>query len=59
MKFNFIIGLVLALNLTGCGINNIPSYDEQVIASWSQVLNQYKRRADLVPNLVENSKSLR
>lgn len=38
--------------LTGCGINNIPTYDENVKASWSQVLNQYKRRADLVPNLV-------
>lgn len=39
--------------LGGCGINNIPTYDEQVNASWSEVLNQYKRRADLVPNLVE------
>jgi LemA protein len=39
--------------LTGCGINNIPTYDEEVNAAWSQVLNQYKRRADLVPNLVE------
>ena len=38
--------------LTGCGINNIPTYDESVKAAWSQVLNQYKRRADLVPNLV-------
>jgi LemA protein len=41
------------LLLAGCGINNIPTYDEQVNAAWSQVLNQYKRRADLVPNLVE------
>lgn len=57
MTFKFIIGLILVINLTGCGINNIPSYDEQVIASWSQVLNQYKRRADLVPNLVETVKS--
>jgi LemA protein len=44
------------LLLTGCGINNIPSYDEQVKASWGQVENQYQRRADLVPNLVETVK---
>jgi LemA protein len=45
--------LSMALTLSACGINNIPTYDEQVNAAWSQVLNQYKRRADLVPNLVE------
>ncbi|MFC3607557.1 LemA family protein [Stutzerimonas tarimensis] len=42
--------------LSGCGINNIPRYDEQVKAAWSQVENQYQRRADLVPNLVETVK---
>ena len=42
----------LAVSLAGCGINNIPTYDEQVNAAWSQVQNQYQRRADLVPNLV-------
>ncbi|WP_328188078.1 LemA family protein [Marinobacter sp. OP 3.4] len=42
--------------LTGCGINNIPTYDEQVKSAWSQVENQYQRRADLVPNLVETVK---
>ncbi|HSP57398.1 MAG TPA: LemA family protein [Halomonas sp.] len=42
--------------LTGCGVNNIPTYDEQVKAAWSQVENQYQRRADLVPNLVETVK---
>ena len=42
----------LAVSLAGCGINNIPPYDEQVKAAWSQVQNQYQRRADLVPNLV-------
>ncbi|WP_297792370.1 LemA family protein [uncultured Marinobacter sp.] len=47
---------LLALMLTGCGINNIPTYDEQVKAAWSQVQNQYQRRADLVPNLVETVK---
>ncbi|MEO3433012.1 LemA family protein [Inquilinus sp. CAU 1745] len=38
--------------LTGCGVNAIPTLEEQVNAAWSQVLNQYQRRADLVPNLV-------
>ena len=44
------------LTLSGCGINNIPTYDEAVKANWSQVLNQYQRRADLVPNLVNTVK---
>lgn len=48
--------LVFALLLSGCGINNVPTYDEEVKAAWSQVQNQYKRRADLVPNLVETVK---
>lgn len=48
--------ILFALLLTGCGINNIPTYDEQVKADWSQVLNQYQRRAELVPNLVETVK---
>jgi LemA protein len=42
--------------LSGCGVNNIPTYDEQVKAAWGQVQNQYQRRADLVPNLVETVK---
>ncbi|MDI4638851.1 MULTISPECIES: LemA family protein [Halomonadaceae] len=42
--------------LTGCGVNNLPTYDEQVKAAWSQVENQYQRRADLIPNLVETVK---
>ena len=48
--------LVMAALLSGCGINNIPTYDEQVKAAWSQVENQYQRRADLIPNLVETVK---
>jgi LemA protein len=52
--------LLLALGalatLAGCGINNIPTYDESVKAGWAQVENQYQRRADLVPNLVETVK---
>lgn len=47
---------LVSLLLTGCGINNIPTYDEQVKSAWSQVENQYQRRADLVPNLVETVK---
>lgn len=39
--------------LSGCGINTIPTLDERVKAEWSQVQNQYQRRSDLVPNLVE------
>jgi len=49
---------VLALTppLAGCGINNIPTYEQSAKAAWSEVLNQYKRRADLIPNLVESVK---
>ncbi len=43
---------VLALVLSGCGYNEIQRLDEQVKAAWSQTLNQYERRADLVPKLV-------
>lgn len=46
----------LALALTGCGYNKFQSLDEEAKASWSEVLNQYQRRADLVPNLVETVK---
>jgi LemA protein len=48
--------LSVTLWLTGCGINNVPTFDEHVKASWSEVLNQYQRRADLVPNLVNTVK---
>lgn len=54
--FRLVAMSLLALLLTGCGINNIPTYDEQVKSAWSQVENQYQRRADLVPNLVETVK---
>ena len=47
---------VLALSLAGCGYNRFQSQDEQVKAAWSEVLNQYQRRADLVPNLVNTVK---
>jgi LemA protein len=54
--FRLLVIVLLLSVLTGCGINNIPTYDEAVKAAWSQVLNQYKRRADLVPNLVNTVK---
>jgi len=48
--------LVAALALSGCGYNDFQRLDEQVKAGWSEVLNQYQRRADLIPNLVETVK---
>ncbi len=47
---------LLSLLLTSCGYNNIPTYEEQAKAKWSEVLNQYQRRTDLIPNLVETVK---
>lgn len=44
--------LLLSMSLSGCGYNTLQSTDEQIKAGWSEVLNQYQRRADLVPNLV-------
>lgn len=44
--------LLATLTLSGCGYNTIQTTDEGVTASWSEVINQYQRRADLVPNLV-------
>jgi LemA protein len=52
----FLAVAALLASLAGCGINTIPTYDEQAKAAWSQVLNQYQRRADLIPNLVETVK---
>lgn len=53
-----IYGLLLALfaSLSGCGYNTLQSNDEQIKASWSEVVNQYQRRADLIPNLVNTVK---
>jgi LemA protein len=48
--------LVAAVGLTGCGYNDFQRLDEQVKASWSEVLNQYQRRADLIPNIVNTVK---
>ena len=51
--FNLCLLAVFAFGLSACGVNNVPRLDEASKAAWSQVLNQYQRRADLVPNLVE------
>jgi len=48
--------LAVALGLAACDVNAVPRQDEAVKAAWSQVLNQYQRRADLIPNLVETVK---
>lgn len=45
--------IVGSANLTGCGYNAMQAQDEQINASWSEVVNQYQRRADLIPNLVK------
>ncbi|HMV13393.1 MAG TPA: LemA family protein [Nitrosomonas sp.] len=53
--FGYLVA-VLSLVLTGCGYNTLQSTDEQIKASWSEVVNQYQRRADLIPNLVNTVK---
>lgn len=52
--FRWLLVTFAALLLSGCGYNEIQQLDEQVKASWSQTLNQYERRADLVPKLVSS-----
>jgi LemA protein len=47
-----LVSLITALALSGCGYNAMQAQDEQIKAAWAEVLNQYQRRADLVPNLV-------
>jgi LemA protein len=47
-----VLSLLVLVSLGGCGYNDLQSKDEQIKAGWSEVLNQYQRRADLVPNLV-------
>lgn len=51
-----LVAVLMVLTLSGCGYNTFQSLDEQVKADWSEVLNQYQRRADLVPNLVNTVK---
>ncbi len=51
--FTFIFAILVTLSMTGCGYNTIQQMDEEVSATWSEVLNQYQRRSDLVPQLVQ------
>src|ERR1700743_4010430 len=55
-KFLSVLAALATLSLTNCGYNTIQSGDEQVKSAWSEVLSQYQRRADLVPNLVNSVK---
>jgi LemA protein len=50
------VAVMLGTLVAGCGVNTIPTLDEQVKAQWSEVQNQYQRRAELIPNLVETVK---
>lgn len=51
-KILWVLSLLATLALSGCGYNEFQTKDEQVKAAWAEVLNQYQRRADLIPNLV-------
>ncbi len=55
-KLLTILTVTSALSITGCGYNTFQTTDEQIKASWSEVVNQYQRRADLIPNLVNTVK---
>ncbi len=52
-QLKILLGLTISLVLTGCGVQDLPAQKNQVEASMAEVSNQYKRRADLIPNLVE------
>ena len=54
--FSLLLAAILSLALTGCGYNDFQRLDEQTKSAWSEVLNQYQRRADLVPNIVATVK---
>ncbi|MBE2241896.1 MAG: LemA family protein [Burkholderiaceae bacterium] len=55
-RWHWLVALVAVLSLSGCGYNEFQRLDEQVKAAWSEVLNQYQRRADLIPNIVATVK---
>ncbi|MDH3320636.1 MAG: LemA family protein [Betaproteobacteria bacterium] len=57
MKWRFLaVAMALFVMLSGCGYNTMQAGDQQIKASWAEVVNQYQRRADLIPNLVETVK---
>lgn len=53
---NVLFAALMAVTLSGCGVNNVPTYEEQAKAAWADVQGQYQRRADLIPNLVATVK---
>ena len=55
-KWALMLGLTAILSLSGCGYNDFQTRDEAVKKSWAEVLNQYQRRSDLIPNLVATVK---
>ncbi len=55
-RLNWLFVVVVGLLLPGCGYNTLQTQDEQVKAAWAEVLNQYQRRSDLIPNLVNTVK---
>ena len=56
-NWRILLSFLLTVALTGCGYNTMQAQDEQIKASWSEVVNQYQRRADLIPNLVNTVKA--
>jgi LemA protein len=54
--WGWLLALAAVLSISGCGYNDFQRLDEQVKAAWSEVLNQYQRRADLIPNIVNTVK---
>ena len=55
-RIGVLFAVILTMSLSGCGYNDLQRQDEGIKAGWSEVLNQYQRRADLVPNLVNTVK---
>jgi LemA protein len=55
-RFLALVAVAAVLSLSGCGYNDIQRMDESVKSAWSEVINQYQRRADLIPNLVNTVK---
>ncbi|MBV8769353.1 MAG: LemA family protein, partial [Hyphomicrobiales bacterium] len=53
---SLLAAVALSLTVSACGVNTIPTLEEQAKARWADVQNQYQRRADLIPNLVETVK---
>ena len=52
MKIRVVVALLSAMLLSACGLNSVPTAEENAKAKWAEVQNQYQRRADLIPNLV-------